>query len=131
MPNELKFVRNEKKYWDFIRNLRNNLNKSGAFIQDIHITEEMQNSYMATNNDCFFVCLSNERPAGYIGVVDNDIRVAVNPTMSGQGVGTFMLEELKKYFPNATARVLAGNDASFKLFEKSGFKLRWYYFERE
>lgn len=126
-----KFLRNEEKYWDSIRALRNKLNSSGGFIEDVFITEEMQNLYMKQHSKNFFVCLVDDIFAGYIGVIDNDIRIAVEPDMAGKGIGGFMLDNIQREFPSATARVLEGNDASKALFEKSGFKLRWYYYERE
>ena len=126
----MKFLKNEPVYWNDIRELRNKLNSSGGFIEDVFITDEMQKVYMKEHGDNYFVCTVDNEFAGYVGVIENDIRIAVDPDMSGKGVGKFMLEKLKEHFPNATARVLAGNDASKALFEKSGFKLKWFYYTR-
>ena len=79
----------------------------------------------------FYICLYDKKPAGYIGCIDNDIRVAVHPKFQGKGIGSFMLNELMKIKPNAAAKVKLENTASLRLFEKCGFKKKYYILEKE
>ncbi len=69
----------------------------------------------------YFVCLVNGAPAGYIGVVNNDIRIAVMSEFQKMGVGRFMVSEILKRFPEARATVKYSNFSSQKLFESLGF----------
>ena len=59
-------VRNEKQYWEFIRNLRNMDGVREGFIQQERIHEEYHKAYMQAWGDCFFICL-------YSGVLINVI----------------------------------------------------------
>lgn len=68
---------------------------------------------------------------GYIGVIDYDIRVATHPDFQGMGVASFMLNEVMKIHPKAVAKVKIENEASLRLFEKCGFKKRYYLLEKE
>ncbi len=49
--------------------------------------------------------MTKDNPIGYIGVIDNDIRVATHPDHQGKGVGSFMVNEIMKIHPNAFAKV--------------------------
>ena len=113
-------VPNHPIYYDFIRDLRNTPECSKGFIEQIYITPEMQVEYMKKYKDNYFICLVDGIPAGYVGVIDNDIRVCTAPGIEKRGVGTFMLDYIKEAYPNATARVKEDNEASVALFKKSG-----------
>lgn len=113
-------VRNEKKYHEFIRILRNENRTS--FLEQAHITPEDQDSYMDSHNDDYRICLVNGEPAGYVGVVEGDIRICVHPSRRRIGVGSFMLKEVATTHPGALARVLRNNAASLNLFLKCGFE---------
>jgi len=119
------------KFYEFVRDLRNNPEIKGNFISQDYINMESHNSYMKENAKSYFVCLRNGDPVGYIGVVANDIRIAVSPSQSNLGVGTFMLNEIIKLFPEAIARVKKNNEASLRLFEKLGFRIEFYILERD
>jgi ribosomal protein S18 acetylase RimI-like enzyme len=121
----------KQEYHEFIRQLRNDPRVVDGFIQSSYITIEQQKEYMKKYSHCFFVCLIDEEPAGYIGVIDEDIRVATHPDYQKRGVGKFMLEQIKNKFPNALAKIKITNEASLKLFESSGFKIKYYLLERE
>ena len=86
---------------------------------------------MLQYNNNFWICLDNDAPMGYVGVIDNDIRVATHPDIQGLGVGAFMINEIMKICPDAAAKVKLDNEASLRLFEKCGFKKRYYLLERE
>jgi len=133
-----KIVKNEEKYWDFVRRLRNNNKVQEGFIEKVNISEQDQNRYMKNHNDDYLICIdetSNEL-IGYVGSVDNDIRVAVNPIYQGKGAAKFMIYELLKVFPESYAKVFTNNNASIALFKSCGFKEVMYdskfkYFKKE
>jgi|APGre2960657404_1045060.scaffolds.fasta_scaffold88755_2 RimJ/RimL family protein N-acetyltransferase len=120
---ELKLVKNEKKYYDFIRIMRIHPENQVGFLEKVNITEEQQLNYMKRYNDCYYVCLMGDTPLGYVGVVEDDIRICTDPTHKKTGAGTFMLNEIIKIFPSATAKILKDNTPSINLFKKCGFKI--------
>jgi len=125
----MELVKNSYLYWEFIRNLRNLDGVREGFIQQEIITQQQQQAYMSQYNDCFYICLYKGKPAGYIGVIDNDIRVATHPDYQGKGVGSFMVKEIKKLQPLSVAKVKLDNKASLALFKKCGFKIKYYLLE--
>jgi len=127
----LAFVKNEEKYWEFIRNLRNMNGIRQGFIRQEEITSDQQKDYMAEKGKYFYICLADEKPAGYVGVIDEDIRVATHPDFQGMGVGSFMIQEIHKRYPTAQAKVKVDNIASFSLFVKNGYKVKYYILEKE
>lgn len=126
---ELTLVNNEPKYWEFIRILRNLDGVRQGFIQQQEITYEQQQVYMEQFSDHFYICLYNNEPAGYIGIIDDDIRVATHPSFQNKGIATFMVNNLKKLFPNSIAKIKIDNKASLALFKKCGFKIKYYLLE--
>ena len=126
----MELVENNQEYWEFIRNLRNHPSVKVGFVSQNHVTKEQQLQYMSEYNDCFYVCLINKEPAGYVGVIDKDIRVATHPDFQGKGVGKYMINQLMEIHPNAYAKVKLKNEASLKLFEKCGFKKKFYILEK-
>jgi GNAT superfamily N-acetyltransferase len=128
---DLKFVKNSPKYWEFIRRLRNMQGVREGFIQQEEITEIEQASYMLEHNNDFWLCLLGGIPAGFVGVIDNDIRVATHPEFQGMGVGMFMINQIMNVHPYAVAKVKLDNNASLKLFERCGFKKKYYLLERD
>lgn len=125
----MELVKNSYLYWEFIRNLRNLEGVREGFIQQEIITQEQQQAYMSQYNDYFYICLYKGEPAGYIGVIDDDIRVATHPDYQGKGIGSFMVKEIKKIQPSSVAKVKVDNKASLGLFKKCGFKIKFYLLE--
>jgi ribosomal protein S18 acetylase RimI-like enzyme len=125
----MELVKNGPRYWNFIRKLRNKTKE--GFVQQGHITEIQQAEHMLKYNNNYWVCIIDERPVGYVGVIDGDIRVATHPEHQGYGVGSFMINEIMNLFPDAVAKVKLDNEASLKLFEKCGFEKRFYLLERD
>jgi len=111
-----------KEYWMFVRKLRNNPAVQKGFIEQTNITELQQIEYMEKHSHEYRIGLVDGTPAGYVGVVDNDIRVCTSPQYQGIGLGVFMLTECKNVWPEAVAKVKHGNTASQKLFTKSGYE---------
>tara|TARA_R100001086_G_scaffold220870_1_gene137870 strand:- start:234 stop:617 length:384 start_codon:yes stop_codon:yes gene_type:complete len=124
-------VQNKKEYWGFIRNLRNHEDVKTGFIRQENISEVIHESHMSLFGECYYICLIKEKPAGYVGVIDRDIRVATHPDFQGKGVGKFMINELMKIYPDSFAKVKIKNKASIKLFEACGFKKKYYILEKD
>jgi len=128
---EKKLVRNSKKFWPFIRSLRNHPNIRSGFVQQSHISEKDHENFMAKYNDCFYICLVDDNPAGYVGVIDDDIRVATHPDYQGRGVGKFMIKEISCKYNESYAKIKLENHASIALFESCGFKKKYFILEQE
>tara|TARA_Y100000034_G_scaffold47685_1_gene58745 strand:+ start:2567 stop:2956 length:390 start_codon:yes stop_codon:yes gene_type:complete len=127
----LALVKNGPKFWEFIRNLRNLEGVKEGFVQQKEISSIEQAEYMLRYNNNYWVCLVEKHPAGYVGVIDDDIRVATHPDYQGQGVGAFMINQIVAIHPQAHAKVKLDNEASIRLFEKCGFKKKYYLLERD
>jgi GNAT superfamily N-acetyltransferase len=132
----MKLVENKIIYWEFIRDLRNDTNVKKGFISQKYISPEEHANHMHSFNHCYYICLGSDTdegnlPLGYCGVIDEDIRVATSPEHQGKGVGVFMIRELASRHPNAFAKVKIENKASLSLFQKCGFKKKYYILERK
>ena len=128
-----RLVKNEPLYYEFIRELRNDKRVQPGFIEFVNITREQQEAYMKKYADCFYICILIEtnKPIGYIGVINDDIRIATHPDHQKQGVASFMIREISKLYPDAQAKVKIDNDISLKLFKKAGFKIKYYILEKD
>jgi RimJ/RimL family protein N-acetyltransferase len=124
-----KLVQNKKEHHEFIRKLRNDKRVKSGFIQQKSVSKKAQEEYMKKYGNLYYVCLYNGAPAGYIGIIDNDIRVATHPDYQGLGVALFMIKSVMKKHRGAQAKIKTDNIASKKLFEKAGFKLRYFIYE--
>src|SRR3989304_9371235 len=101
---KLKFVKNTPKYYEFIRKLRNNAKVRKYFIKKNIISRSKQAIYMKTHRNNYFICLYNNSPAGYIGVIKGDLRIAVAPNFQRQGIGLFLIRNIQKRFKNIEAK---------------------------
>jgi RimJ/RimL family protein N-acetyltransferase len=110
------------EYWEFVRLLRTDERVVDGFVENVQITQHQQQSYMEKYSDCYRIALFNGEPAGFVGVVDDDIRVCTHPNFQGKGLGKFMIDECMKIWPTAYAKVKLGNVASDKLFLSVGFE---------
>jgi len=120
---ELKLVENNKDYYEVIRLLRTDPNNTSAFLEQVEITPEQQLKYMEKYEKNYWICLMNNLPVGFIGVIDTDIRFAVNHNYKNMGIGSFMINEIKNKGIEVTSKVLIDNLPSQKVFEKCGFTL--------
>ena len=127
----MEFVECTPQYWDFIRKLRNDKRVQEGFVEIGEISPEQQVEYMKVNSANYRIALINGSPAGYIGVLKDDIRVCTHPIYQGKGVGRFMVEKCLEVWPNAVAKVKVDNIKSVKLFEACGFKKKYYIFTKE
>jgi RimJ/RimL family protein N-acetyltransferase len=114
------------QYWEFIRELRNDPKVLDGFINTSHITEEQQFKYMEMNHADYKVCLFDGEPCGYIGVINQDIRICTHPKFQRKGVGLFMLNEMAKIHPEAIGKVKTFNYKSRALFEAAGYSIDRY-----
>ena len=126
-----RLVKNNSNYWEFVRCLRNMDGVREGFIQQKTIAKQAHEAYMKKNNNFFWICLDKSLPIGYIGIIEDDIRVATHPDYQGKGVASFMVTEVMKENPSAVAKVKIENEASLRLFEKCGFKKKYYILEKE
>lgn len=122
----MELVECTNEYWEFVRVLRNDERVLSGFIKSTHITEEMQNLYMDNHSKFYRIALVDGRPAGYVGVIEDDIRVCTHPDFQGKGVGKFMINQCMELWPTAFAKVKIDNEASMKLFEACGFTKKYY-----
>ena len=120
-----------EQYWEFIRILRNDPRVADGFIQTTPITPETQKRYMSTHSQFYRVALVNGIPAGYVGVIEDDIRVCTHPDFQGKGVGKFMINKCIEIWSTAFAKVKVNNEASLKLFESCGFTKKYYYLTKD
>lgn len=118
-------VNNEPKYYEFIRTLRLHPENISGFINQNNITEEEQKSYMDKFHSNFKICILDNEPVGFIGVIEDDIRVATKPEFKQKGVGKFMVEEISKIYPDAVAKIKSNNISSINLFKSCGFEVEY------
>ena len=121
----------DKEYWEFVRQLRNNDKVQAGFIETKYISKAEQKEYMNKFQLNYRVCLIDKKPVGYIGVIEDDIRICTHPDYQKRGIGKFMLKEAFKIWPNAHAKIKESNLASKKLFESAGFELQFVIMKRK
>lgn len=109
-------------YWEFVRQLRTDERVIDGFIETKPITPEQQVTYMNNNAKYHRIALVDGKPAGYVGVIDDDIRVCTHPNFQGMGIGKFMIHQAINIWPNAYAKVKHDNLASNRLFISCGFE---------
>ena len=126
----MELIQNSYIYWEFIRQLRNMEGIRQGFIEQNIISKDDHEQYMKKNSNFFWICIDNDVPMGYIGIIDLDIRVATHPNHQKKGVASFMVNEIMKITPDAVAKVKINNEASLKLFQSCGFKKKYYLLEK-
>lgn len=124
-------VNNNETYWEFIRNLRNNDLVTHGFIQTEKISYEQQKNYMLIHGKNYYIIQLDSLPIGYVGDVDNDIRICIHPDFQNKGYGTESIKEFNKLFPNSLAKIKIDNKQSLKSFENAGYKIKYFLLTKE
>ena len=117
----MKLVNCDEKYLEFVRVIRIDQNNISGFVQNMHINKNNQKKYMKINSNNYRIALIDDNPVGYVGVINDDIRICTHPKYKGIGVGEFMLKKCIKIWKNSTAKVKKDNIISSNLFLKCGF----------
>ncbi len=120
----------KEEYWGFVRVLRNDRRVLDGFIKSTYITEQMQVKYMENHSQYYRIALVGDKPAGYVGVIEDDIRICTHPDFQGKGIGKFMINECMNIWPSSFAKVKIDNKAGIKLFEDCGFAKNFYIFTK-
>lgn len=76
---------------------------------------------MKSFGKCYKIATLNSIPVGFIGDVNQDIRIAIHPDMKNKGIGFFMLKTFTSENKLYRAKILNDNTPSIKLFESCGF----------
>ena len=123
---KLKLVSCSQEYWEYVRLLRLDPRVKDGFIQTSYITEQDQIAYMSEFSNCYRVAIFDGKPCGYVGVIENDIRICTDPSFQGMGIAKFMINEIKEIWPEALAKIKVSNEASFNLFKSCGFEIEFF-----
>lgn len=123
---EIKLVECSEEHWEFVRLLRNDKRVLDGFIEDIYISHEMQQEYMNQYSNHYRIAIKLGKQVGYVGNIENDLRICTHPDFQSQGVAKFMLNEVTKIWPNAFGKIKINNINSLKLFESCGFSIKYY-----
>ena len=124
----MEIVKCETWHWDEVLEIRNE-NREGFGNSDI-ISPEDHLEYMTQHHKNYLICTHLRKAIGFIGHVENDIRLGTKKEYQRRGGAKLMLESFMKKYPEALAKVKLDNEASLKLFEKYHFKKKYYILER-
>ena len=65
----MELVNCSKKYWNFVRILRADKRIIRNFVDQSTISEMQQITFMKLNSEFFKICLIDDNPVGYIGLI--------------------------------------------------------------
>lgn len=119
----MKLVDCEPGYWQFVRQLRTDERTQHGFFSHVNISEQEQEIFMQKNSHNYKVCIIDETPVGYVGLIKGrEITYCTHPDYNNQGIGSFMVQEFSKLYKNIEALVKVENVASQRVFEKLGWE---------
>lgn len=124
----MELVKCDRIYWDAVLEIRNQ-NREG-FGDSSVIPTPVHYGYMFNYSSDYLVCIDSDEVVGFIGHINNDIRLATRKNHQRKGIGRFMVKGFMEKFPEAFAKVKLDNEASLKLFENCGFKKKYYILEK-
>ena len=81
---------------------------------------------MEKNYENYIVAIITGEVIGFAGVVENDVRVAVDPAYQKKGIGKKLLQKIVSDFPKCEAKIDVENKASLALFKSCGFVKKYY-----
>jgi hypothetical protein len=117
---KLNLIKNSQQYYDFIRLLRIHPENTSGFQEQVEISQSNQIEYMKKHGSSYYICTLDDTPVGFIGSVNNDLRLATDPKYKRMGIGKFMLESFLEIEPNCVSKVLLSNQPSNNLFKNCG-----------
>ena len=120
----MELVKCEKSYWRRVLEIRNLTRQS--FINSSLITHEDHLKFMEKNYENYIVAIVIGEVVGFAGVVENDVRVAVDPRYQKRGIGKKLLQKIVSNFPKCEAKIDVENKASLSLFRSCGFTKKYY-----
>lgn len=104
----------------FIRDLRTDPRATHGFLdQVLSISDHDQITYMNQNSENYFLAYYHGLPVGFGGVINDDIRYAVIPYFQNLGIGTKILNYIKRRNPNAKGKIKKDNLSSIQAFVKA------------
>jgi len=112
----MELVKNREEFYEFIRELRTHKENTAGFLEQVEITPEQQIEYMSKYGKDYYIAIEDGVPLGWVGAVEDDIRICTHPDHKGKGVAKYMLNRLMEIHPTAHAKVLWENEASNELF---------------
>ena len=124
----MEIIKCETCHWDDILEIRNE-NREGFGNSDI-IPPEDHFKYMTQNFKNYLICIHLRKVIGFIGHLENDIRLGTRKEYQRRGIAKLMVESFMKKYPEAFAKIKLDNGASLKLFERCGFKKKYYILEK-
>lgn len=119
-----------ENFWSFVLSLRNKVRDS--FLSTDLISEVDHVNFMTKYSSTYRICIDNDIPIGFIGAVNGDIRLAVEPSYQGRQVASFMLKEFASLVPHTKeVKVRLDNLPSQRFFERNGYKAKCIVLEKE
>lgn len=86
--------------------------------------EDMKNVYLPASATYVYVDEQTGLVQGFISMVDNYLAALfVIPEAQGKGIGTALMDYVKKKHPEIALKVYAKNEPSVAFYEKQGFRL--------
>lgn len=87
--------------------------------------EDMKNIYLPASTTYVYVDEQTGLVQGFISMVDDNYLAAlfVIPEAQSKGIGTALMDYVKKKYPEITLKVYAKNEPSVVFYEKQGFRL--------
>ena len=126
--------------WDYILNLRNN-REFRTFFYDQHvITKKEHYKYLQkqkTNKHFFnWVIYYGNTNVGYLRILNNDVSIIIDTKYHNKRIGTKALrllenEAKKLRIKKLVGRVMIHNKSSARIFERNGYKLIMYWYEKK
>lgn len=120
----MELVKCDKTHWRRILEIRNLVRKS--FINSSMISYETHNNFMAKHNENYIVAIRYGEVVGFAGVVNDDVRIAVDPKYQKRGIGKKLLNEITSIHPDCEAKIDVKNKSSLALFESCGFIKKYF-----
>ncbi len=113
----LEMVPNFSKYWYFIRDVRFHPRNLYGYVYNNPVSDDQQWEYMKGHHMNYWVCIADGEPAGFVGIIEGDLRIGVHPNYQRKGIGTFMMRQfIKRRTENFTVRVKVNNEISLAFF---------------